>query len=173
MLTFAKGYAAPETGDTYARARELWELLGSPLEFLRVPFGQSLYHVYRGEFDLALHLDEDLLRLSRQRNDRPGLVLGHQSFGRNLFFVARFASSRSHLEEALTFYDPVSHRSLGNQVGFYPHISAQAYLGNVLFCLGYPDQASRSNQRGSEAGSSPVFGWDVGNRHQAVFGDRR
>jgi predicted ATPase len=148
VLTFAKGYAAQETGDTYARARALWEPLGSPLEFLRVPYGQSLYHVYRGEFDLALRLDEHLLHLSRQRNDPPGLVLGHQSFGRNLFFVGRFASSRSHLEDALAFYDSTSHRSLGHQVGFYPHVSAQAYLGNVLFCLGYPDQAM---ERSSEA----------------------
>ena len=152
VVTFTKGYAAPETGDTYARARELWEQLGSPLEFLRVPFGQSLYHVYRGEFDLALRLDEGLLRLSRQRNDPPGLVLGHQSFGRNLFFVGSFASSQSHLEEALAVYDPMSHRSLGHQVGFYPHVSAQAYLGNVLSCLGYPDQAlARSREAITEA----------------------
>jgi class 3 adenylate cyclase len=155
VLTFAKGYAAPETGDTYARARGLWEQLGCPLEFLRVPFGQSLYHVYRGEFDLALRLDEDLLRLSRQRNDPPGLVLGHQSFGRNLFFIARFASSRSHLEEALTFYDPVSHRSLGNQVGFYPHISAQAYLGNVLFVL----VIQIKHRNGAAKQSTRLGGW--------------
>ena len=107
-----KGQAAPETGQAYARARELWEQLGSPSEFLQVPYGQSRYHVYRGEFDLAQRLDEDLLRLSRQRNDSAGLVLGHYSSGRNLMFAGRFASSRSHLEEVLALYDPISHRSL-------------------------------------------------------------
>ena len=71
-----KGFAAPETGHAYARARELWEQLGSPSEFLQIPFGQSLYHAYRGELDLALRLDEDLLRLSRQRNDSAGLASG-------------------------------------------------------------------------------------------------
>jgi len=39
VFTAAKGYAAPETGDAYTRARELWEQLGSPSEFLRVHFG--------------------------------------------------------------------------------------------------------------------------------------
>jgi class 3 adenylate cyclase/predicted ATPase len=140
-LLVVRGYAAPETGDAYARARELWEQLGSPSEFLQVPVGMSVYHLYGGELDLALRLDEDLLSLSRQRNDPLGLVLGHQSFGRNLFFVGGFASSRSHLEEALALHDPISHRSLGHQVGSYPHVGAQSYLGNVLFCLGYPDQA--------------------------------
>ena len=53
VLMAAKGFAAPEMGHAYARARELWEQLGSPSEFLRIPFGQSLYHVFRGELDLA------------------------------------------------------------------------------------------------------------------------
>ena len=99
VLKLVKGSAAPETGQAYARARELWEQLGSPSEFLQVPYGQSRYHAHRGEFDLALRLDEDLLRLSRQRNDSAGLVLGHHSSGRNLMFAGRFASSRSHLED--------------------------------------------------------------------------
>ena len=88
VLNAVKGPAAPETGHAYARARELWERLGSPSEFLQIPYGQSRYHVYRGELDLARRLDEDLLRLSGQRNDAAGLVLGHYSSGRNLMFAA-------------------------------------------------------------------------------------
>src|SRR5262249_47349089 len=84
VLRAVKGHAAPETGHAHARARELWEELGSPAEFLHVPYGQSRYHAFRGELDLALRLDEDLLRLSRQRNDSGALVLGHFSSSRNL-----------------------------------------------------------------------------------------
>ena len=74
MVAF-KGYAAPETGQAYARARELWERLGSPAEFLYVPHGQSLHHALRGELDMAQRLDADMLGLSRQRNDSSSLVL--------------------------------------------------------------------------------------------------
>src|SRR6266702_2986431 len=63
VLLAVKGLAAPEAGHAYARARELWEQLGSPSEFLRVPCGESLYHNLRGELDLAQRLDDDLLRL--------------------------------------------------------------------------------------------------------------
>jgi hypothetical protein len=123
VLNAVKGLAMPETGQAYARARQLWEQLGSPAEFLQIPFGQSRYHVFRGELDLAQRLDEDLLRLSRQRNDSAGLVLGHLSSGRThllrlsrqrndsaglvlghlssgrtLRFAGRFASCRSHFE---------------------------------------------------------------------------
>jgi class 3 adenylate cyclase/predicted ATPase len=141
VLRTVKGYAAPETGQAYARARELWEQLGSPAEFLQVPYGQSRYHAHRGELDMAHRLDEDLLRLSRQRNVSAGLVLGHNSSGLDLFFVGRFASSRSHLEAALALYDPISHHSLVRQIGIHPHVNSQACSGIVLFCLGFPDQA--------------------------------
>ena len=151
-LEAVKGQAAPETGDAYTRARELWEQLGFPSEFLQVPYGQSRYHVNRGEFDLALRLDENLLRLSRQHNDAAGLVLGHTSLGVSLFYTGRHAASRSHLEEAIAQYDPISHRSLARQTGTRPNVQAQSVLGSVLFCLGYPDRAlTRSNAAIAEA----------------------
>jgi len=58
----------------------------------------------------------------------------------NLMFAGKFASSRSHLEEVLALYDPISHPSLVQQAGVHPHGSAHAFLGIVLFCLGFPDQ---------------------------------
>ncbi|HMD63003.1 MAG TPA: AAA family ATPase, partial [Stellaceae bacterium] len=152
VLSAAKGHAAPETGQANARARELWEQLGSPSEFLRIPYRQSLHHCHRGEFDLAQRLAEDLLRLSRQRSDYAGLVLGHLSSGRNLFFCGRFASSRSHLKEVLALYDPNSPCSLVDQAGIHPQVVSQAYLGTVVFCLGFPDQAlAQSNAAIAEA----------------------
>src|SRR5207248_7761483 len=57
-LRYAKSHAAPEVGDAFARARRLWEQLGSPSEFLHVPYGQARYHMYRRDFDLVLRLDE-------------------------------------------------------------------------------------------------------------------
>ena len=75
VLRAVKGQAATESGQAYARARELWQQLGSPSEFLRILHALSLYHVIRGELHVALRLDEELLRLSRQREDSAGLVL--------------------------------------------------------------------------------------------------
>jgi class 3 adenylate cyclase/tetratricopeptide (TPR) repeat protein len=140
-LRFVKGLAAPETGRALARARELWEQLGSPSDFVQVPYWQSLHHQNRGEFGLAQRLDGDLLRLSRKRNDSAGLILAHLSAGRTLWLMGRFAVSRSHLEQVLAPDDPISNRSIADQTGTHPHELAQAYLGNALFCLGLPDQA--------------------------------
>jgi len=140
-LMMVKGYAAAETGRNYDRARELWEHLGSPSEFLHVRCGQFFYHVNRCEFDLAQRSAEDLLRLSHQRDDSAGLVLGHTCSGRVLLPVGRLNSARSHLQQALALYDPISHRSLAHQVGIDPEVTSQTNLALVFFCLGFPEQA--------------------------------
>jgi class 3 adenylate cyclase/predicted ATPase len=144
-LIVVKGNIVPETGHACTRARELWEQLGSPSEFLHIPYAQARYHALRGELDLARRLGEDLLRLSRERNDSAGLVLGHMSSGRDLMLVGNFASSRFHLERVRALYDPLAHRSLGHEAGIHPHVNAEAYMGIVLFCLGFPDQASEKS----------------------------
>jgi hypothetical protein len=174
VLHAVKGYAAPETGHAYARARVLWEQLGSPLEFFQVPYGQSVYHMGRGELDIAQRLNEDLLRLSCQRNDSAWLVLGHLSSGRDLMLVGRFASSRSHLEDGIALYDPISHRSLGQQAGSGdPRVNLQVYSAIVSFCLGFPDQAlARSSAAIADArrlAHPPFLALSFVTRHPAAF----
>jgi class 3 adenylate cyclase len=142
-LRFVKGQATPEMGHAFARGRELWEQLGSPSEFLHIPYGQSFYHIYRGEFDLARRLDEDLLRLSREHNDGAGLFLGHTSSGRTLMYLGKFASSRSHLEKALALYDPSSHSSLGYQTGSHPRVGAGGNWELPFFVLAFRTKQSR------------------------------
>ena len=139
-LQSIKGYGAPETGQIFARARKLWEQLGSPSEFLQIAYGQARHHTARGELDRAQSLAEDLLRLSLQRGDSAGLILGHLTSGRNLFIGGRFAPARSHLEEVLVLYDPISHCSLTDQTGTHLHVVAQAHLEIVLLGLGFPDR---------------------------------
>jgi class 3 adenylate cyclase/predicted ATPase len=141
VLQSVKGYAAPETGQMLGRARELWEQLGSPSEFFQVSYAQSLYHEIRGELNLAHRLDQHLLLLSRRRDDPAGLVLAHQSLGRNSMFAGRFASSRKHLEQVIELCELNSGQSFVRQAGVYPRVASQAFLAITLFCLGHPAQA--------------------------------
>ena len=47
----------------------------------------------------------------------------------------------------LALYDPNSHHSLVRQTGIHPQLAAQAALGVVLLCLGFPDQALAQNNK--------------------------
>jgi predicted ATPase len=132
-LGSAKGLAAPETGRAYSRARELWEQLGAPPDFLMVVQALSIYHGTRGDIELAQRCDEDVLRISRQHNDSGGLILGHGSSGRNLFHAGNFVASRAHLEELLVLFDPITHHH-------HSIVAAHAHLGIAAFCLGFPAQ---------------------------------
>jgi class 3 adenylate cyclase/tetratricopeptide (TPR) repeat protein len=141
-----KGPGAPETGLAYASALELWTRLGSPAEFLGVPYGRLRYLLFRGELDVALDLEENLLRLSRERYDVAGLIQGHSSIGRTLMFAGKFGSSRSHLEEMFTLYNTLGDHSPVGGAPVVIGVGSRAYLGIVLFCLGYLDQGlSQSN----------------------------
>jgi class 3 adenylate cyclase/predicted ATPase len=177
VLQTVKGSAASETGNAYARARDLWERLGCPSEYLQIPYGQSIHYAFRGEFDLAQRLAEDLLRLSRQRNDPSGLILGHFCSGRNLMSVGRFGSARSHLEEVLRLYDPVVHGSLVGEAGIRPHLASRASLGIVLFCLGFVGRAlaeSRAANAEAQALAHPpslAASLALGARLLSLYGD--
>jgi predicted ATPase len=122
-------------------------------------------------------LDEGLLRLSRQQNDPAGLVLGHTASGRPLMFAGKFVSSRFHLEEALALCDANSHGPPVFRTGIDPHVNAQAFLGVVLFCLGFPDRAlARSRAAVAEARGlayppSLAVGLTFGARLLSLLGD--
>jgi predicted ATPase len=56
------------------------------------------------------------------------------------------------LEEVLALYDPIFHHSLAHQAGIHPLAISQAFLGVVLCCLGYVDQAlAQANAAVAEA----------------------
>jgi len=141
VLLAIKGFAAPETGQAFARARQLWEQLGFPSEFLHIPYGQSLNHLYRGELELAQQLGQDLLRLSRLSNDPAGLVVGYNAYGLSLLVAGEFGLCRSNTKELLELDDSISYRTLVHQTGIHPQVNSKVGLGIALFCLGFPDQA--------------------------------
>jgi len=154
-LFAVKGMAAPETGQAYARAHKVFERLDSPSEFLDVLYGQSRYHAYRGELDLALRLVDEMLGLSRQRNDTSDIISGLYLSGQHLMCSGKFASSRLHFEEALALKKKIApHNPMFHRVHLEtPTVNLPAWLGNALFILGYPDQAlARTNTAITEAG---------------------
>jgi len=173
VLQIVKGDGASETGHAYAQALELWERLGYPAEFVHVPWGKSRYHIYHGEFNLALQLADGVLHRSRQYNDSAGLVLGHYSSGHNLLLTGRFASCRSHLGEVFALYHPVADRSRRT-----PSTSKRTVAFGDCVTLPRPSGSSGGaeqciNRRGTEAGSSTDFGCELGQQLPASFAGRR
>ena len=143
-----KGQAAPETGQAYARARELCRKLGETRELLPVLFGQWTFHATRAAHADALAVADELLRLAPKQNDSGPIVIGHRIVGTSALHVGQLLSARAHLERALFLHEPGQHRSLAFLYTNHPRPTAPSWLSWVLFALGYPDQALARHHEG-------------------------
>jgi predicted ATPase len=97
----------------------------------------------------GLDLSEQLLGLARRAKD-PGLLLqAHHALGRAHAMLGDWASAKTHLEQAIAYYDRRQHRSHAFLYGgLDPCVSCMAWAAHSLWMLGYPEQAL---QRGREA----------------------
>jgi predicted ATPase/class 3 adenylate cyclase len=140
-LIAAKGHAAPETGQAYARARDLCRRIGDTGRLLPLLFGQWVFHMVRAEHSTARDLAEELLRSAERQGEAAGLVVGHRAVGIGALWRGEPGNARRHLEQTLALYDPAGHRSLASLYAYDPKLAGLAGLACALFQLGYPEQA--------------------------------
>jgi DNA-binding SARP family transcriptional activator/predicted ATPase len=142
-LSAGRGYAAPETRETYARARELCSELGENAPgFLPVLYGLWTGESIAGRHRSARELADAFLQLAHER-DEDALVVAHRAIGWSLILNGQHGAARGHLEEVLRRFDPRRHASLVSVYGEHPAVAAEATLSLPLWLLGFPDQASK------------------------------
>jgi DNA-binding winged helix-turn-helix (wHTH) protein/tetratricopeptide (TPR) repeat protein len=143
----AKGYAAPEVGTAYARARALCQHMGEAPQLAPVLGGLWMFHLTRAELHTARDMAEQMLRLGQETQDHAVLGSAHHGLGQILFNMGEFASAKEHLEQALTLFtrqllsSPAAIRSV--QDG---RVISLGFLAFSLWHLGYPDQAFQKVQ---------------------------
>ena len=100
-----RGYAAPEVGPIFNRAREICDAIGEPQQQFAVVFGNFAWRVVRGEMDRSLTLAEEALLLAAKVDD-PGMWIEALFLkGVTLFYRGDFAEARALYERALADYD--------------------------------------------------------------------
>jgi predicted ATPase len=104
--------------------------------------GLSTFYIVRAESRTAHELAEELLRLAQRAQDAAMLVAAYSMLGTTSFYLGENASARVHLEQGVALYDPQQHRSHAFlDVGTDPGVLCFIYAAQVLWLLGYPDQA--------------------------------
>lgn len=141
----AHGFAAPETGAAYLRAREICEELGEMRQVFPVLYGLCLYHLYSAELAEARRAADRLLELADSSDDRGLSFFAHRAAGVCALPAGEFSRARTHLEAALALYDPQAHRSPAFVYAFDPRVVCLDYLARTLFALGLPEQALAAN----------------------------
>jgi predicted ATPase len=143
-LMATKGYAAPEVAQAYTRAREVGQQVGEIPRLFPVLWGLWAFYDVRAEYKTARELGEQLLTLAQSVQDPAFLLEAHRALGITLFFLGEFAPAREPLEQGMALYDPQQHRSHAFRYGIDPGVSCLSFAAQVLWSLGYPDQALQS-----------------------------
>jgi predicted ATPase len=137
----------PQVRKAFTRARELCQRIGKTSHLCRVVGELSMFHYVRAEHERARELAEEALSLARQAEDPLLVVLSHWCLGFILFCLGEYTTALAHLEEVIAFYDPDQHhRSFVALTVSDAGSSALAYAACCLWCLGYPEQASKRSQ---------------------------
>src|SRR5262249_20050830 len=147
-LTATKGLAAPDVEAAYQRARAQCQQVGETPRRFPVLGGLVRFYIGRGELQTARELGEQMLSLAQRVHDPAGLANAHIALGLALLPLREWDAARPHLEQGVAFYNAWQHRSQGFLTETHQGVMGLGRLANVLWVLGYPDQAL---QRSHEA----------------------
>jgi predicted ATPase len=143
----ARGYAAPEVGPVFQRARDLCEHVGEPRQWLAMLLGIWEWHTVRGELRFCLSLAEEGVEFATRLTD-PGMLM-EASFmvGETMLYRGEFTSAREWFSSALENYDDRERtRQWADFTGHDAGITHRSNLAIAVWHLGLPDQALQINQ---------------------------
>lgn len=140
-LIATEGYAAPEVGNVYLRARELCRQLGPNPNVSEALWGLWTFHTLRSEFDIACEIAEEFLSLA-ERHSYPGLALrGHWALEIVSMHRGDFVLAKEHYEKALSVYEPERHLEDAFFYAQNPGVAMRCFAACSLWFLGQPEQA--------------------------------
>lgn len=140
-LTATRGYAAPEVGETYVRARELSRELGdAPPQLFPVLHGLYRFYHVRGELQPAREAGEQLLKLAVSVQDSDLFVEAHRALGVPLLWLGDVTSALENLEQGARLYRAQEHRSHASVFGIDPGVVCLSYAALARWHLGHPEQ---------------------------------
>jgi predicted ATPase len=140
-LIAIEGYAGPDVGTLYTRARELCRQSGDPPEISQVLWGVWSFYLLRAEMVSARKIAEEFLPMAK-RLSYPGLAMrGHLAMEITYLHLGEFVHSAEHFEKALLLYDPAQHRDDAFLYTQNPGVSMRCFGAWALWFLGKPDRA--------------------------------
>ena len=139
-LKTGRGYAVPEVGAAYARARDLCRQVEDPARVIPVLIGLSAHHITSGEIETSRDVALEMLDLFNRLGDPNLQMLGEWSLGAALFHLGELNVAHQHLERGLALYDPAFHRPRVWETGIDPGVFCRCELSRTLLVRGFPDQ---------------------------------
>jgi predicted ATPase/class 3 adenylate cyclase len=139
LLAF-QGYTQ-EVEDEFTRALEIAGGEGAVPQLFPVLRSLASFYTYRGEFEKAVEVAREILRLADTQNDASMRVDGHLILGECFGLQDDLHQGLEHLDTAIRLFDEGSGFSGRVRVGNNPGVAALVTSALVLWLLGFPDTA--------------------------------
>lgn len=142
-LIARRSYTAPETRETYRRARILWEALGDQAWLPLIIVGQWVNAWSAADHQSALKEAQELYAWGERNNEPAAKAVGHLAFAMSLTPLGDLVHARRRLEQGLRvnqFVLPGRQPFLASETD--APILLLSYLHDCLLLLGFPDQAA-------------------------------
>ena len=135
-----------EVSRPFNRAHALCQQLGDTPQLIPALLGLFRFYLGQPDYHTARQLAEQLLRLGERGHDAATLLQAHYALGSCLHFLGEEELAYTHLEQGIRCYDPEQHGTLMFRAGVDPGVACVCWAANVLWLLGYPDQALTRSQ---------------------------
>lgn len=151
----ARGYAAPEVGPVFHRARDLAERVGQREQAFTMMRGHFAYHIVRGDFRLCTDLAVRAVDFARLVHD-PGILMEALFLqGLTMLYRGDFSAVHDCCAEALAEYDDRERTAFwAVRTGEDSGVAHRCYLALALWHLGWPERALAVNREARELARS-------------------
>jgi tetratricopeptide (TPR) repeat protein len=146
VVLATKGFAAPEAGEVYARARLLCQHVPESPQLAQALRGLTAVHDARGEHRTAREVGTHLLALAQRLDDPVALLEAHRALGVSTWRLGNLMASRDHLDHGIGLYNRLDHDMRAFFGPSDPGVACYYVAALVLQLLGYPDQALQRSQ---------------------------
>jgi class 3 adenylate cyclase/tetratricopeptide (TPR) repeat protein len=140
-LRATRGFAAPETGAAFNRARELCHAIGPTQSIIPVLNGIYSFHLVRNELDRAGAAAHELLQHAREQRNETYEMIGYRAVGAVLLHTGHPATALGRLEQSIALYDIERHKALAFRYGTDHKETASSFLAVSQYLLGDIDSA--------------------------------
>ena len=135
-MVAVKGYAAPETGEAFSKAKGLSNRIGDRKFKQQILYGLCLFHLDRNQIEQAQADALELLSDAEPSGEIISKMVAHRLVGTCSMFRGQFERAREHLEKSIALYNPEMHRELVYQFATDPRITALSWISPTYALLG-------------------------------------
>lgn len=140
------GYAAPESGPAFSRARSLCEKIDDCAQMFEVMWGNWCWHLVRADLELCTNLSAEMQALAERTGDRGINMEAAVATAVTRFYRGDFAGCREECERATAEYEDMEQCAIwSSRLGQNSAVVQRSYLAMALWHLGLPEKASRLN----------------------------